>query len=267
MPTPIKISKFVENPNIDKKERLMNSIKEVRDYLYKELNIIDKIEDETLQSICMFSIIDCMAQEQSNYPQNKCKKVFCDFVSKHQKQCDYMKLVEPITLYYRVEENIEEKMYTHKIPREKEINLESLGNLDFVLVKDVIHSNKTEEILDYLKKKEINIYKKEEHEFVSLIYRMRSKAVHEMSRHGKENCCFDQELPDEPYYRQVMRGYKLEESIVLDEVVELIIPNKFIRKILVDCIEGYIAECIENKREPFSNNRLTRKFRLSWYDK
>ena len=251
MSSPIIISKFVEDPNLDKEKYLMDSIEEVSNYLHEKLKVIDKIEDETFQSICMFSIIDCMAQEQNNYPTKGFQDAFCDFVSKHQKQCDYMELVEPITLYYRAEENIDEKELIPKLPHEKEIDLKLLGNLDFVLVKDVIHS----------------ISKKEKgHKFVSLIYRMRSKAVHEMSKHGKGDPFFDKELPEEPYYRQIMRGYKQDGKFAHDEVVELIIPNKFIRKILVDCIDGYIAECKENKRRPFSNNRLTRKFRLSWYD-
>ena len=39
------------------------------------------------------------------------------------------------------------------------------------------------------------------------------------------------------------------------------------KNILVDCINGYLAECEAAKRFPFSNNEITRNPNLTWYDK
>ena len=73
--------------------------------------------------------------------------------------------------------------------------------------------------------------------------------------------------PNVPYYRDVGRGYVLDGNWVYDDVIELVFPNTFIRSILVDCINGYLAECEATKRFPFSNNDITRKPNLTWYDR
>lgn len=259
MPEITNHGKFVVDPSYDQDKELAKEIKSTRVYLEKELSAIDQITNPTMQLICMFSLLDSLAQERANYPRDS-KKAFCDFLLAHQKQCDYLECVEPITLYYRVEEGIE--------GAEKEISLDSLGYLDFHLVKETITSGKAQEILDYIAQKKSSQFaekKRQEHQFISLIYRMRSKAVHEMSRLG-ETSFYREHLPKEPYYRDVGRGYVLNGDIVSDDICELVIPNAFIRNILQDCVDGYLNECRELKRFPFENNRITRKHRLSWYD-
>ena len=97
---------------------------------------------------------------------------------------------------------------------------------------------------------------------------MRSKAVHEMSGLG-ENWRSEgkHHLPKEPYYRDVGRDYVQGEEWVSDNVIELVIPNVFVRNILADCIDGYLEDCSNDKRFPFSNNHMTRKPNLTWYDR
>ena len=73
--------------------------------------------------------------------------------------------------------------------------------------------------------------------------------------------------PTVPYYRDVGRGYVMDGNWVSDNVIELVFPNVFIRNILVDCINGYLEECKTNRHFPFSNNGITRKPNLTWYDK
>ena len=267
MPEIINHGKFVVDPSYDQDKDLAKEIESVRDYLEKELSAIDQITNPTMQLICMFSLLDSLAQERANYPWDS-KKAFCDFLLAHQKQCDYLECVEPVTLYYRVEENIEKTVLLPGFPPEKKISLDSLGYLDFHLVKETIASGKAQEILDYIAQKKSSQFaekKRQEHQFISLIYRMRSKAVHEMSGLG-ETSFYREYLPKEPYYRDVGRGYVLNGDIVSDDICELVIPNAFIRNILQDCVDGYLNECKELKRFPFENNRITRKHRLSWYD-
>ena len=269
MPTPTKHSKFVVDPEYDEAKDLANSINNARMFLNNELADIDKIEDITLQLIVIFSLIDRLAQEQANYPTDF-KNTFCQFVLKHQKQCDYLECVEPITLYYRVEELIEKSVLIPNFPPEKEISLDSLGYLYSVPVKNVLSKGKSEEILDYIEKKKGADFADKmakEHKLIALLYRMRSKAVHEMSGLGESMGFHDELQPKEPYYRDVGRAYVQDDYWVHDDIVELVIPNIFVRNILADCIDGYLADCAENKRFPFSNNHMTRKHRLSWYDR
>jgi hypothetical protein len=270
LPQPIKHSKFVKNPEYDEAKDLAKSIEEARAFLNRELSAIDKIEDITLQLIIIFSLIDRLAQEQANYPLHGFQDVFCQFVLKHQKQCDYMEEVEPVTLYYRVENLIEESILIPNFPPKKVISLDSLGYLYSVPVKNVLTSGKTEEILEYVKTKNGFDYAEKvarEHKLISLLYRMRSKAVHEMSGLGESMGFHDELQPKEPYYRDVGRAYVQDDYWVHDDVVELVIPNVFVRNILSDCIDGYLTDCATNKRFPFSNNNMTRIHRLSWYDK
>ena len=270
MPEIKKCGAFIVDSNFNEEKFLEHSINELRIFLYNELAHIDEIKDITLQLVCMFSLIDQLAQEQANYPQGKgTAEAFKQFVLKHQKQCDYMDSVEPVTLYYRVEDAIDEASILPGFPLEKEVSLESLGNLDSVLVKDIIFSKKSFEILDYIKRKKGDKFanqKKNEHKFVSVLYRMRNKAVHEMSGLGETKNIKDESNYAEPFYRDVGRIYRIDDDTVMDDVVELVVPNIFVRNILVDCIEGYLEDCIINNHFPFSNNEMTRKCRLSWYD-
>lgn len=264
--------KFEIDPAYDKEKALLKRIDEVRDALYEELACVDAIKNMTLQKICLFSMIDQLAQEYANYPDSPrtAKSTFCQFVLKYQKQCDYLQEVEPITLYYHIIDLIDEVEPLPGFPPEKEITLDSLGDLYTTKVKDILKKGKTQEILDYIEKKEgtdFALKKAKEHQLITLLYRMRSKAVHEMSSLGNP-ISFEQRdfHPTEPYYREIGRCYVEGEEIVTDDAIELIIPNDFLRNIFIDCIEGYLADCKANKHFPFDNNRITRKHVLTWYD-
>lgn len=262
--------KFEVSPDYNETVHLAKEIAAVRAYLEKELAHVAAIEDTTMQAICMFAMIDCLAQEQAAYP-SASKDAFCQFVLKYQKQCDYLEKVEPITLYYRVEDLIDEVEILPGFPPEKEVSIDDLGYLYGERVKDTLPKGKSEEILAYVEKKKGHDFAarmKKDHQLISLLYRMRSKAVHEMSGLGEvwkpEKRDF---MPSEPYYRDVGRCYVQDGTWVSDDVIELVIPNAFVRNILSDCIEGYLSDCKDTKRFPFSNNHMTRKHVLSWYDK
>lgn len=262
-------AKFEVREDYNEAVHLAKEIAAVREHLDKELACVDAIENTTMQAICMFAMIDCLAQEEANYI-GKPHDVFCNFVLKNQKQCDYLECVEPVTLYYHVEDLIEEASPLPGFPPEKVISLDDLGYVYGEKVENILSTGKTQKILDYIEKKMGRKFaedKAREHKLINLLYRMRSKAVHEMSglgeswkdRHGLQ--------PNVPYYRDVGRGYVLDGDWVYDDVIELVFPNTFIRSILVDCINGYLAECEATKRFPFSNNDITRKPNLTWYDR
>lgn len=269
MPEITVLGDFVIDPKYDAKKDVLYSMGQLRKELNKEIACINSIDDTTIQLICMFSLIDCMAQEWANYPVGDSKSTFCNFVLKHQSKCDYLDKVEPVTLYYRVEDLIEKTVQIPGFPPEKEISLEALCDFDMSPIEGIIKSNKAKELLDYIEdKKGIDFAKQKEneHKLISLIYRMRSKVTHEMTCLGQESRLKEYQLT-EPYYRNIGRMYVLNKEIVTDDVYELVIPNAFILGILNDCIDGYLNECLEQCRVPFSNNQMTRKYRITWYDK
>ena len=269
MPEPKVHCKFEVDPNYDRVAALSESIDETRTHLERELASIDAISDVTLQAICLFAMLDCLAQEQANYPKNF-KEAFCQFVLRHQKQCDYLEKVEPVTLFYHVEDLIEEAVPFPGFQPEKVVSLEDLGYLYGKPAETIMGTAKAQQIFDYLQKqqgKEFAERKAAEHQLISLIYRMRSKAVHEMSGLGETSHDKKPYVPGVPYYREVGRAYVLDGNWVHDDVVELVIPNEFLRNILIDCIDGYLSDCKTSDRFPFSNNNLHRKHLLSWYDR
>lgn len=266
MPKEKILGPFIESFDDD---TLNKNIAEIRTYLEQELADIDSLKNTTLQNICMFALIDCLAQEEANYPWDS-STAFRQFVLKYQKQCNYMEKVEPVTLYYHIEELIEEAPpYSGAVP-EKIISLDDLGYVFGVKVEEILAKSKSKEILDYLEKKQGKSFAKKkasEHQFISLVYRMRSKAVHEMSGLGESWTLRQSFFPTTPFYRNCSRTYVKEKNIVSDDAIELVIPTPFIRSILVDCINGYLNECKVSKRFPFCNNDLARKVTLSWYDR
>lgn len=260
---------FEVRPDYDEAAHLAKEIAAVRTYLEKELACVDAIENTTMQAICMFAMIDCLAQEEANYV-GKPHDVFCNFVLKYQKQCDYLESVEPVTLYYHVEDLIDKVEHHLGVPSEKAISLDDLGYAHYVKVEYYLAKEKSREILDYIERKMGKPYadkKAKEHQLITLLYRMRSKAVHEMSGLGESVTDRPDLRPTVPYYRDVGRGYILDGNWVSDNVIELVFPNVFIRNILVDCINGYLEECKADNHFPFSNNGITRKPNLTWYDK
>lgn len=262
--------KFEIDPNFNMVAYVDNRIEETRNEFNRQLKIVESVDDDMLQLVCMFSMIDCMAQEWDNYSERKQSDIFCDFVLAHQKSYDYLNKVEPITLYYRVEDLIEKKVLIPGMPEERVVSLESLGYLDLRLTKDIVNTSKAEEILEYLQKTHGAQYadkKAKEHRVVALLYRMRSKATHEMTGLGSEIRFHKRENYTEPYYRDIGRMYVENGNIVSDDVCELVIPNVFVRTILEECIASYLSECKEQNRDPFSHNLMTRKHILSWYDK
>ena len=258
---------FKPDPSYNHVEEVERSIQMMRKYLDNQLSIIDNIGDQTMQLICMFSLIDCLAQEWAGYPTGKSKEAFCKFVLQHQSKYDYLDGVEPVTLHYHVEDLIKESDIEHI---ESIASLKTLCISENCLAKHAIKTVKAKMILEYLEKiknKDFALTKAKEHQLITLIYRMRSKATHEMTGLGEKNNTLMETKLTEPFYRNVLRGYVLDDKIVSEFAYELVIPNIFIRDLLMDCINGYLIECkIENKL-PFGNNSILRKHRLTWYDK
>ena len=270
MPKKIILGPFEYNPNFNRAEYIREKIDEFRTRMDDLLQYVDSMSNATLQLIAMFSIIDSMAQEWRNYPDGKCKEAFCAFVLNHQSKYDYLDKVEPVTLFYHVEDQLAESVSIPGLPAEKEVTLNSLGVLDMRLLRDVLPSGKSEEILKYLATKKGGDFadkKAKEHRLISLIYRMRSKATHEMTGLGAEIGPHSNDKVNEPYYMDINTTDINENNMLSYDAYELAIPNGFIRSILGDCIDSYLSECTAQLRLPFNNNKLMRKHRLSWYDK
>jgi len=58
----------------------------------------------------LFSLIDSLALEYSNYFRGQEQKKFTSFVLKFQKKWDFIEYTDPITLYYDVQEHLNDEV-------------------------------------------------------------------------------------------------------------------------------------------------------------
>jgi len=95
---------------------------------------------------------------------------------------------------------------------------------------------------------------------------MRSKLSHELSTSGSVSPMGLGETEPLPYYVSVSRVYSIDEDIIEDDIWELVVLVEFIEQLLRECLGNYLDFCKKTQRDPFSNNKFERKFRLAWYD-
>lgn len=230
-----------------------HSVNSWKDWIRKATIEIDKITVKEIQLLAYFSIIEMMAQEYSNFPTKHLQDSFTDFVLKFQNKYDYLKLIDPVTLYYRVKDVLPQTITLTSLPdggiyypytaaiREKAFEIQNaLAN-----IKDI----------NYVEKK------LKDHRYVDLLYRMRCRLSHEFSApHTSLNA-----KATEPYYISCSRVYLTNSRIASDDVWQLKFPVCFVKELCLNCFDNYMKCCSETHTSPNKNNGLDRFCELSWY--
>lgn len=128
-----------------------------------------------------------------------------------------------------------------------------------------------QELLRYIEKKKGKTEKEKlekKHQMLNLIYKRRSKLVHEMSDLGMESKWDLERDTSEPFYRNMGRIYERNGEVVSDNIYELIIPNSMIYDLGLNCINNYLDFCLEEQKHPFENNcNFKRRVSKTWTDK
>ncbi|WP_324665505.1 hypothetical protein VLL09_03330 [Dehalococcoides mccartyi] len=238
-------------------EYIDSRIAEVQKHFEDRIESIRRINEKYFQLLCLFSLIDSLAQEYSNYSRGQEQKKFTNFVLEFQKKWDFLEYTDPITFYYDVQEHLIES-----------VNLNSLSEGDVYSPAHMIKSEMTEKVVACLEEKGVqNIADcKRKHRYVDLLYKMRSKLSHELSTSGSVSPMGLGEKEPLPYYVSVSRVYSIDGNLIEDDIWELVVPVEFIERLLLDCLGNYLDFCKKTQRDPFSNNKFERKFRLAWYD-
>ena len=156
-------------------EYIDKRIDEVKQHYEDKIEIVKDIKDQRFQVLCLFSLIEALVQEDSNYCQEKEQNKFTDFVLKYQKnKWDFLERTDPVTLFYEVQQELGDNI-----------------SLDFMSEGYPYHPNqlsgKTEEIVTYLNtsKDQSYIHKlRQKHRYVDLLYRLRCKLSHELAVPG-----------------------------------------------------------------------------------
>lgn len=242
-----------------RQQNIPKRILEIKEYIDKEITIAKSIENKIFKSIALFSILDSFCQEYSNYSKVPEKEKFKNFVMKYQKSYQFLNEIDPVTLYYDVEDYLPDNcqidfLYPCSMPTVNSvINHESINKMKIELEKNIKFNKNIDTIL-------------RNHKFIYLLYRMRSKLVHELTQEqlASDN---DDLYFDMPFYQDTLRFYINNSNQMIQETCwNLRIPITFIENLTRECITNYLDECLQENKEPFFNNTFERKFRLSWYD-
>lgn len=232
-------------------------IAEIQKHYEDRIESIRNIKEKYFQLLCYFSLLDSLAQEYSNYSQEKEHQKFASFILLFQNKWDFLEHIDPVTLYYDVQEYLDDSF-----------NLDSLTEGNVYSPSCLIDNGMTEKIVDCLASKGVQNIEgyKRKHRYVNLLFKMRSKISHELSTPASVSAMGLGETEPLPYYMSVSRVYSIDENIIQDDIWELVIPVEFIEELVRECLGNYLDYCKERQRDPFSNNKFERKFRLAWYD-
>lgn len=232
-------------------------IAEVQKHFEERIESLKEIKEKYFQLLCLFALLESLAQEYSNYAKIGEQKKFTSFVLEFQNKWEFLQHSDPVTLYYDVHEHLDD-----------DINLDFLIKGNVYTPVQIIKTGMTDKIVDCLKiKNNLDIEKyKRKHRYVDLLYKMRSKLSHELSTSGSLILPGLGESEILPFYMSVTRLYNLDGEPFEDNIWELTVPVEFIEELLINCLENYLKFCMESQRDPFENNKFERKFRLAWYD-
>lgn len=84
------------------------SVNSWRAWIEKTINEIEKVELKEIKLLTYFSILERMAQVYDNFPSKNLQDSFTNFVLKFQNKYNFLDAVDPVTLFYRVENIVSE---------------------------------------------------------------------------------------------------------------------------------------------------------------
>ena len=212
---------------------------EIRQFVNSKLSTIDAIKDMTFQTVCLFSLLECFAQEHSDYPKGEPGKVFrkflIDFLDKE--DLDILNLVDPISLYYNCDKL--ESIY-------------SLDNLTPMIYNPIQIQNGCADILQACDNcLDDKCDKKEKHKYLNLLYRCRNKISHEMQT-PTTRLEWMQEESHISYHK-------------VSNVWHLSFHNVYLKNIFNKAIKSFINQRDKNSIDPFVNNDKARRKFIAWY--
>lgn len=237
-------------------EFVKNSVSNWKKYIYFVAEQVENIESEVVKELCYFSIMESIVQDLSNYDIDKKQKdSFTEFVLKYQGRCSFLELLEPVTLFYRRENELSKCVSLNKIV---EGSIYSPGDK---VIRDTAEA--MEKVVKSLFSEEKANHLLKDHRYVDFLYRLRCRASHEFSQSGISK----NENHVEPYYISCYRAYVKDENIVEDNVWMLRIPSKFLKDLCLNCVDNYLEECLKSNSLPVANDGMGRLCELSWYNR
>ena len=218
----------------DSKEYLKYHIAEIKNMINNKILEIEKMNDFKLKTICLYPLVEM-------FYQNEGSRKFDDFIEEFSSE-NMLKEIDPITLYY---ENFDKN------------NLK-IDFLQQCTEYDWISIQKFEESKLIINQAKNNLKTRyfDDHKYSRLIYKWRSKLIHENS---SPNTIFismqNREVPI--YYPQLETACG---NLITN--YKLIFPYTFLKKLFLNIIDNYLNFCYENEINPIRH----KKDYLSWYE-
>lgn len=226
----------------------MDRYEEIHNLVNSKFNIIDNISDEAFKVSCLFSLLECFAQEYGNYPKGNNTRTFCEFLESFINANDNTDLnsIDPVTLYYSC------------VTLQSNHNLNHLTDgLEYTLSG---MQNECQTILTACNNC-INIQDcqiRRRHSYNTLLYKYRSKLSHEMKppahifEHMQKN--------NEVFY------YHLCDLLNPSDIGVwcLVFPYQYIKNLFSKAIASYIEDCKNNSCDPFKNRKINKGKFITW---
>ena len=213
-------------------------IKEIRDLIKCKLDELEKLDDIFMKEICLFSLIDMFAQN-SKYGNNDTEQ-FTTFIEKYGNEALLQK-IDPDTLY------CENKQYFIN----NQIDIAKLFNDATEYSWHDIQNNGISAQIINLARKDANLRDKvDKHKYSRLIYKWRSKLVHEFNS------------PSVVFKSMQNYEYPFYYSMI-NKIHQLVFPYEFLKNLFLTSIRNYLNECDQNNNDPFYFSNIHYE---TWYE-
>lgn len=269
---------------MSEKEAVENSIQLIKRIVTNQICDISRLCDLTLQELCLFSILESLAQDYAGYVSDINQDTFTDFVLKFCSGISNLEEMDPVTFYYRIRSSITMRIQTDANPGdciipslminlERRLRLVISSNLNNFapVINDKVIGNILGKVLDELKKPDykcdVDMLIKQ-HRIVDLMYRLRCKLSHENQSSGGTGALSPLWEETVPFYINSVAIYTVAGTNNLEKQnrMQLIMPVGFVKKVLEYCLHNYMEYCRISNVSPYYRNSLGRQHFLSWYD-
>ena len=225
-----------------------------KEWAVKNIEIANSVPNGAFSIILLLTIIDSFAQAEYDYPPGKESSIaFQKFVLSHtEKHREYLERLCPVTLFYDYFGSSDVK----------ELPL-TLGRL--YSYYDPEMSEAAETILHRIPEEQRErAYSK--HKYIALLYRLRSKLVHELNPLGTP-VEFISNIPSVAHGTEY--GPKKEDGTrdAIRQIWTLNFPRKYIYELTKEVVFHRIDVCEKQGILPFPLSNEPRRCELSWYDR
>lgn len=225
---------------------ILNRYSEIEEYFNNIINDCEKCDDYITKKIIIFALIDSLAQETYNKHthinstiQKGNKDIFCDFLLNYVHSINYLTRIDPIIAYYD----------NKKLLDENEINLEYLEDRYEYNATQICNLDGSQRILEFLTNNGIDI---EKYKYINLLYKHRSKLVHEYREVGNS-------------FRSLQNYTEIKYLSNGDENVKwkMTIPYIFLKEMFKESLANFLRERKSANEDPFQYS----KDYWNWYEK